>query len=76
MQDALARVLSQPVPYLVTAGSHVAIEAAEQWDLPDGDRAALREWGLPRLPLFTPRPQVGTVPALPPNRAGRAPGHA
>ncbi|MFI0966499.1 SUKH-4 family immunity protein [Streptomyces sp. NPDC021080] len=70
VQEALGRVLSQPVSCLVTAASRVAVESVACWDLPDDDRAALLEWGLPRLPLFTPHPQVGAVPTLLPNRVG------
>jgi hypothetical protein len=69
IQDALRQVLSQPVSRLVTAESRIAVEAAKGWDLPEADRAALYEWGLPRTPLFTPR-QADTLPTVLPNRAG------
>ncbi|MGW7529053.1 hypothetical protein [Streptomyces sp. NPDC054783] len=69
VHDALRQVLSQPVSRLVTAESSIAVGVAERWDLPEGDRAALYQWGLPRNPLFTPC-QADTLPTLLPNRAG------
>ncbi|MGW2787961.1 SUKH-4 family immunity protein, partial [Streptomyces populi] len=70
IQDSVDRVLSQPVSCLVADAPRVAVEVAERWDLPEGDRVALREWGLPRVPLFTPR-HACTFPTLLPNRAGK-----
>ncbi|MGW2426519.1 SUKH-4 family immunity protein [Streptomyces sp. NPDC001709] len=70
IRGAVGRALSQPVSCLVADVPHIAVEVAERWDLPEGDRVALREWGLPRMPLFTPR-HSGTFPALLPNRAGK-----
>ncbi|MEU4085258.1 SUKH-4 family immunity protein [Streptomyces aureus] len=72
IHDAVRHVLAEPVWRLVTDESRVAVDAAAHWDLPAGDRAALLEWGLPRLPLFTPRAQPDAVPTLLPNRAGDA----
>ncbi|MEU9117991.1 SUKH-4 family immunity protein [Streptomyces sp. NPDC048483] len=71
IEDELLRVLSLPLDCLAAAEHQVLpVGAAEEWGIPEADRAALREWGLPRLPLFTPRPQVGIDPVLVPNLAG------
>ncbi|WP_160311190.1 SUKH-4 family immunity protein [Streptacidiphilus anmyonensis] len=70
VQEELRRVLSQPVERLIVVEDQLLIPEAEGWGIPDSDRRALSERGLPRLPLFTARPQFGADPALVPNRAG------
>lgn len=71
VEDELRSMLSQPLERLVTTEDRpLFIGVAQEWDIPQGDRFALGEWGLPQLPLFTPRPQAGTDPILVPNVAG------
>jgi hypothetical protein len=71
VEDELRFMLSQPLERLVTTEDRPQfIGVAQEWDIPQGDRFALGEWGLPQLPLFTPRPQAGSDPVLIPNVAG------
>lgn len=70
VRESLCRVLNQPLSSLVSVESALVVEEAEQWSIPESDREALREWGLPRHPLFTCRSQSGLDPVLVPNRAG------
>ncbi|WUD70361.1 SUKH-4 family immunity protein [Streptomyces sp. NBC_00510] len=70
VQDAVGRVLSQPVSRLVADKPRIPVEVADRWDIPESDRVALREWGLPQMQTFTPH-YAGTFPTLLPNRAGK-----
>ncbi|WP_405914692.1 SUKH-4 family immunity protein [Streptomyces sp. NBC_00728] len=70
VEDDLRFVLFQPLEQLIARDQPVLIPEAQGWDIPEGDRRALRERGLPRLPLFTFRPQSSRDPVLVPNLAG------
>lgn len=70
VQDELQLVLSLPLEQLITTEDQVLIPDARGWDIPEGDRRALTDQGLPRLKLFTPRPQASADPVLVPNLAG------
>ncbi|MFE4695824.1 SUKH-4 family immunity protein [Streptomyces sp. NPDC056738] len=69
VEGDLRFVLSQPLERLIAGDQQVLIPEAQGWDIPESDRRALRELGLPRLPLFTFRPQSSPDPVLAPNLA-------
>ncbi|MGW4895248.1 SUKH-4 family immunity protein [Kitasatospora sp. NPDC004240] len=70
IEDELRHALSRPLDRLLATERSLLVPAARTWDLPEGDRTALTEWGLPPLPHFTPGPRYGTEPDLVPNVAG------
>jgi len=70
IEDQLAEVLSAPTDTLIDTDRQVTADRIiEQRDLPETDREALRRWGLPASPLFTPRFQTDAHPVLKPNTA-------
>lgn len=73
MEDELARVLSAPIDSLIVADRRITVGAVvEQWDLPAGDRDALRHWGLPASRFLNPSYQCGVEPALTPHQTAGA----
>lgn len=65
VQDELQQVLSCPIGHLVAAVPRtLSADAGQQWAMPQSDRSALCEWGLPPLALFTATPQTGSVPLM------------
>ncbi|MFE2298648.1 hypothetical protein ACFXAW_10655 [Streptomyces sp. NPDC059445] len=69
VEGDLRFVLSQPLERLIARDQQVLIPEAQGWDIPESGWRALRELGLPRLPLFTSRPQSSRDPVLVPNLA-------
>jgi hypothetical protein len=68
IEGELRKALSCPIEDLAQS-KHRALpaDAGEHWNIPTADRAALRDWGLPRLALFTATPQTGHEPLVAPN---------
>jgi SUKH-4 immunity protein len=64
-------LLDAPLPSVVELQAQVqAAAVADQWDLPESDRLALRRFGLPEGPLLRPTPQAEAYATLTPNVAG------
>ncbi|MET7988328.1 SUKH-4 family immunity protein [Streptomyces sp. NPDC005281] len=69
--DELRRRLSLPLADLVTTQDRQRVsDIVLKWDLPARDLEAVRQWGLPKLRLFTPTHPVAAEPTLDPNLAG------
>lgn len=71
LESEIVDVLEAPLATLVVVGNRVPVGSIiDQWDLPQSDLHALRDWGLPEGPLFRPSIQVESAPVLVPNIAG------
>lgn len=71
LEAELARVLTVPLGEVVDTDAQVRVDpVVDQWLLPEADRRALLEWGLPQGLLVCPAPQLEAVPTLVPSVAG------
>lgn len=71
VESDLSRVLTVPLDELVDPDVQVRVDpVVDQWLLPQADRRALLEWGLPQGLLVRPAPKLDALPTLVPNLAG------
>ena len=72
VEERLRAVMAAPLASLVALDrrERPAASVVERWDLPEKDRAALADWGLPTDLLMRPVIQDAAEPLLAPNVAG------
>ncbi|WP_143175796.1 SUKH-4 family immunity protein [Cryptosporangium aurantiacum] len=64
-------LLGAPLSSVIVPQAQVQFDAVvEHWHLPEPDRSALRQWGLPDGPLLRPTLQPASRPTLKPTVAG------
>jgi hypothetical protein len=70
LNERLLEIARAPLSSVIDDRARVSIgSGVEGWDLPESDREALRDFGLPDGPYFVPSYQAGIEPDLVPNVA-------